>query len=1095
MTPADIDRVFGRGRLKMATGEHVEVFREAVGPGERRRYTKRFLSTREGDFGQWTEREWRILARLIGHGIGCVPDVVQFDRGAPGGARIVQTYDAGATVDQWATILPVSRNGRVYRHVFEDCAHWWALAHHALSALQAIHELSLVHLDVKGDNVCIPVGPADFDADARDARMRPLFGQLALIDFAFSLVSREALTTPLPIGWQKHYDYQSPRLLRALEAGRNGDLQPTRDLDWRCDMYSVAAMLKRYLPDDDVAHARDAAAGWTADRYHAAKALILAIREAHDGELPSRRPHDDLLEMTRGQLAHTDMIASLEQGWTLARDASIQTVAALPLTPLTCLAPSVRVTKPPVPVPVSFSPIIVSPRAPLGPPRASSGAPRVIRRRTPVTALTGPAQQPVVAASPAAPAWLTAVLLALIGMGFVIALGPQLRDRLPTLADDARAKAAALRAALNGWRQAPAPAVREESPALPREAAAAAAPDEPRASEEATVQSPPPAAAPASAAAEVPTPPAEQRTVEHPGSATAPNTGATRAMVAVPLHRVPSRSAAASRKTTTAASNAPVPLSNDVGTKTRTARVANERASQPSVKVSTRHAGSTSPLRASSTPAHTPVEGAHSPAPALPPRETPQIAALSASQAPERATATTSASGNAVRDAVDTAPHVGTEAAPRTTDASAAPANPASPRHAETPRVQSAERPGLLTRLFGFAKRGGKAAPIEERMAQAVSPEPRAPRTAPADAKRTQVATIGERPYRPATTASSPSRPDAASASSAGAPVAAAPSAAATVAPLATAPVPPPVAPLVAAPVPPTVAPLAAAPQIAQPPPSVHAAPAFEEASSAPNASVSVIPDIVEPDPAASRPTPRANYRGDYFGAQARRVLSDSVPLTAASAEPEVARMLASAAIPYHPGRQIAIVGEARRTWKNNVVTVAAVRAAPDVARQLKNEARRAFIMRRSVDEMLDLQLEAFGANPFDAEVAGDLGALYLKAHPAQPRIARQLAMHAMALTSAQFLAPRVQDWTTFAVSSALMGREQDAVNGLFVAAAIGNNLGATCRAALAAAATHGDRMHAPVEALMQRIHEEGRDYESRYCAWPPRWSTASGFF
>jgi hypothetical protein len=37
--------------------------------------------------------------------------------------------------------------------------------------------------------------------------------------------------------------------------------------------------------------------------------------------------------------------------------------------------------------------------------------------------------------------------------------------------------------------------------------------------------------------------------------------------------------------------------------------------------------------------------------------------------------------------------------------------------------------------------------------------------------------------------------------------------------------------------------------------------------------------------------------------------------------------------------------------------------------------------------------------------------------------------------------------------------------------------------------------MHAPVEALMQRIHEEGRDYESRYCAWPPRWSTASGFF
>ena len=119
MTRDQIDRVFGRDRLKMVTGDHVEVFREAASDGSRRRYTKRFLDTRDGDFGQWTEREWRILARLIGHGIDCVPEVVQFDRGAPGGTKLVQTYDAGATVDQWATILPVSRDGRVLRHVFE----------------------------------------------------------------------------------------------------------------------------------------------------------------------------------------------------------------------------------------------------------------------------------------------------------------------------------------------------------------------------------------------------------------------------------------------------------------------------------------------------------------------------------------------------------------------------------------------------------------------------------------------------------------------------------------------------------------------------------------------------------------------------------------------------------------------------------------------------------------------------------------------------------------------------------------------------------------------------------------------------------------
>ena len=129
-----------------------------------------------------------------------------------GGVRLVQTYDAGVTVDQWATLLPVARDGAVRRHIFEDCAHWWALAHHCLAALNEIHALELVHLDIKADNICIPYGPADFDPDSSGLRLYPTFARLALIDFAFSLVSRENLATPLPIGWQKDYDYQSPRL-------------------------------------------------------------------------------------------------------------------------------------------------------------------------------------------------------------------------------------------------------------------------------------------------------------------------------------------------------------------------------------------------------------------------------------------------------------------------------------------------------------------------------------------------------------------------------------------------------------------------------------------------------------------------------------------------------------------------------------------------------------------------------------------------------------------------------------------------------------------------------------------------------------------
>jgi hypothetical protein len=33
------------------------------------------------------------------------------------------------------------RARRVLPHVFEDCAHWWALAHHCIAALDEIHAL------------------------------------------------------------------------------------------------------------------------------------------------------------------------------------------------------------------------------------------------------------------------------------------------------------------------------------------------------------------------------------------------------------------------------------------------------------------------------------------------------------------------------------------------------------------------------------------------------------------------------------------------------------------------------------------------------------------------------------------------------------------------------------------------------------------------------------------------------------------------------------------------------------------------------------------------------------------------------------------
>ena len=251
MTPADVERVFGRSRLQIATGRHVEVFREVARSGEERRYTKRFLETDCVDFRPWTEREYRVLVRLGRLEGAPVAKALDFLPADESGAPRLQTRDAGATLDQWATLVPLRRGETTLRNVFDDCANWWALTRQCMVALDAVHALGFVHLDLKPDNVCIPWAPAGAGRPVAGQPLAPRIKALALIDVAFSLVPEVDLPGPLPLLREPDYEYQSPRLLHALEEGRRGSLAATRALDWRCDFYSLAAMLWRYLPDLD----------------------------------------------------------------------------------------------------------------------------------------------------------------------------------------------------------------------------------------------------------------------------------------------------------------------------------------------------------------------------------------------------------------------------------------------------------------------------------------------------------------------------------------------------------------------------------------------------------------------------------------------------------------------------------------------------------------------------------------------------------------------------------------------------------------------------------------------------------------------------
>src|SRR5436190_17388441 len=312
MTPADVERVFGRSRLQIATGHHVEVFREVALHGEERRYTKRFLETDTVDFRPWTEREYRVLVRLGRLPGAPVAKALDFFQADESGPPHLQTRDAGATLDQWATLVPLRRGETTLRNVFDDCANWWALARQCVVALDALHALGFVHLDLKPDNVCIPWAPAGAGHPRPGQPLAPRVKALALIDVAFSLVPEVDLPGPLPLLKEPDYEYQSPRLLHALEEGRRGSLAATRALDWRCDFYSLAAMLWRYLPEFDDAPG----SGWNAERHAEAQEFVQQLLDVHNAPPTIHWPHRHLIGLAALRLRDPDLQAALQAGCT-----------------------------------------------------------------------------------------------------------------------------------------------------------------------------------------------------------------------------------------------------------------------------------------------------------------------------------------------------------------------------------------------------------------------------------------------------------------------------------------------------------------------------------------------------------------------------------------------------------------------------------------------------------------------------------------------------------------------------------------------------------------------------------------------------------
>ena len=237
-------------------------------------------------------------------------------------------------------------------------------------------------------------------------------------------------------------------------------------------------------------------------------------------------------------------------------------------------------------------------------------------------------------------------------------------------------------------------------------------------------------------------------------------------------------------------------------------------------------------------------------------------------------------------------------------------------------------------------------------------------------------------------------------------------------------------------------------------------------------------------------PTPFPDPAPIDFATRARELLANQLPRIAQHSERSVLRVLFAAgtddALHDEDVRQAAAA--MRRAPDEGLLQIG---VAPADAQSLNDAARAALLRRGSAQEAAELQMRAFGANPLDVEIAGNLALLQLRRRPLQADSARQLALHALTLPDARHPYGRLEDWTTLAIASALTGRERDARQAWLVTVALAPSVQRQCRIAADAYAMFGERLRPSIESMLFRLREAGRTESSPFCGWPPFWAVS----
>lgn len=262
------------------------------GPGEPARFRKTIKTGVGDELLRMIHRENMLLMEMAARRLAHVAQSLEFTRPSSDTPFVVTTLDAGPSLNLWRGyhFARLGDAAGLARPLLAPSV-FVRLMQQLLMALREFHDAGFIHCDIHAGNICLPFERQD---GAAAAVVRPLFGQLRLIDFGHTLSTRLKLDEPLCLDPDAAESLRrvSPAFraaLRSDNASQRAD--EVNKLDFRLDLHAMGALGAQLLGSVDWSGQPQAVALQPAI---AASVAALLVQDC-DGAAPQAGLHERLL--------------------------------------------------------------------------------------------------------------------------------------------------------------------------------------------------------------------------------------------------------------------------------------------------------------------------------------------------------------------------------------------------------------------------------------------------------------------------------------------------------------------------------------------------------------------------------------------------------------------------------------------------------------------------------------------------------------------------------------------------------------------------------------------------------------------------------